>query len=142
MRYQINKKCMYWYVLSTYRYILLYESEVCTRYILLYSSLYFKTYISYQFIQVCTRYIPGTYLREKLCSLYILGVKIMYRVHTGLCRFIAVPYYSMVHTGSYSVQTSINSVHTIGHDSRCADILLANSTCRESESSRDILGIS
>ncbi len=43
----------------------------------------------------------------------------MYRVHTGLCRFIAVPYYSMVHTGSYSVHTGMNSVHTTGHDSRC-----------------------
>jgi hypothetical protein len=43
----------------------------------------------------------------------------MYRVHTCLCQFIAVPYYSMVHTGSYSVHTSMNSVHTTSHDSRC-----------------------
>ncbi len=43
----------------------------------------------------------------------------MYQVHTGLCRFMSVPYYSMVHTGSYSVHTgtSMNSVHTTGHDS-------------------------
>ncbi len=37
----------------------------------------------------------------------------MYLVHTCLCRFIAVPYYSMVHTDSYSVHTGMNSVHTI-----------------------------
>jgi len=47
MQYQINKKSMYWYVLSTYQYIPFYEPEVCTGYILLTSSLYFKTYISY-----------------------------------------------------------------------------------------------
>jgi hypothetical protein len=50
----------------------------------------------------------------------------MYQVHTlaGLCRFIAVPYYSMVHTvtvtGSYSVHTGMNSVHTTSHNSRCS----------------------
>ena len=80
MQYQINKKSMYWYVLSTYRYIPFYESEVCTGYILLISSLYFKTYISYEYVTVCTRYIPvlGTYLRKKVCTRYILGVKSMY----------------------------------------------------------------
>jgi hypothetical protein len=94
MQYQINKKSMYWYVLSTYRYIPFYEPEVCTRYILLTSSLYFKTYISYQYVPVCTPDILGTYLRKKVCTLYILGVKSMYQVYTGssLCRFIAVPY--------------------------------------------------
>ncbi len=46
MQYQINKKSMYWYVLSTYRYIPFYESEICTSYILLTSSMYFKTYIN------------------------------------------------------------------------------------------------
>ncbi len=81
---------------------------------------YFKTYIqvseSYQYVPVCTWYIlvpwlrVGTYFRKKvtICtrSRYIgmgivLGVKSMYRVHTGLCRFIiAVPswYYSIVET--------------------------------------------
>ncbi len=124
MQYQIKKKSMYWYVLNTYQYIPFYElePEVCTRCILLTSSMYFKTYISYQYVLVYTRYILGTYLRKKV-SRYILGVKSMYRVHTGssLCWFITVPYYSMVHTGSYSVHTSMtrNSVHTIGHDSRC-----------------------
>ncbi len=63
MQYQLNKKIMYWYVLSTYRYITFYESEVCTRYILLSSSMYFKTYISYQYVPVCTRYMLSTYLR-------------------------------------------------------------------------------
>jgi len=118
MQYQINKKSMYWYVLSTYRYIPFYKPEVCTGYILLTSSLYFKTYISYEYVPVCTRYILGTYLRKKVCTRYILGVKSMYRVHTGLCWFIAVPYYSMVHTGLYSVHTGMNLVHTTGHDSR------------------------
>ncbi len=70
VQYQINKKRIYWYVLSTYpgRYITFYyESEVCTRYrdTLLSSSMYFKAYISYQYVTVlvCTRYILGTYLR-------------------------------------------------------------------------------
>ncbi len=79
MQYQIKKKKMYWYVLSIYQYIPLYasEPEVCTWYILLTSSLYFKTYISYQYVQVCTLYIMilGTYLREKVCTRYILGAK-------------------------------------------------------------------
>ena len=95
MQYQIKKKSMYWYVLSTYQYVLstyqyipFYEPEVCTGYILLNSSLYFKTYISYQYVPVCTRFIIGTYMREKVCTWYILGVKSMYQVHTGLCRCI------------------------------------------------------
>jgi hypothetical protein len=54
------------------------------------------------------KYVPGTY--------YIL----LHDTSTGLCWFIAVPCYSMVHTGSYSVHISMNSVHTTGHDSRCA----------------------
>ena len=116
------KKSMYWYVLSTYRYIPFQKPAVCTRYILLSSSMYFKTYISDQYVLICTGYIHGTYLRKIVCTWYILGVKSMYRVHTGLCRFIAVPYYSMVHTGLYSVHTGMNLVHdTTGHDhdSRC-----------------------
>ncbi len=98
---------MYWYVLSTYRYIPFYEPEVCTEYILvlLTSSLYFKAYISFQYVPVCTRYIQGTYLREKLCTRYILGVKCMYQVHTCLCRLIAVPYYSMARTYRYELGT-------------------------------------
>jgi hypothetical protein len=83
MQYQIKKKSMYWYVLSTYQYIPFYEPEVCTGYILLTSSLYFKTYILYQYVPVSTRYILGTYLRKKVCIWYILGVIRMYRVHTG-----------------------------------------------------------
>jgi hypothetical protein len=75
--------------------------------------------ISYQYVPVCTRYMHGTYLRGKVCTRYILGIKSMYQLHTGSCRVIAVPYYSMVHTGSYSVHTGMNSAHTIGHDSRC-----------------------
>ncbi len=122
MQYQI----MYWYVLSTYWYIPFssYEPEVCTGHILLTSSLYFKTYISYEYVPVCTRHTLGTYLRKKVCTRYILGVKSMCQVHTGLCRFIAaaVPYlayYSMVHAaGSYSVHTCMNSEHRTGHDSR------------------------
>ncbi len=90
-----------------------------TRYILLSSSMYFKTYISDQYVLICTGYIHGTYLRKIVCTWYILGVKSMCRVHTGLCRIIAVPYYSMVHTGLYSVHTGMNLVHTTGHDSRC-----------------------
>ncbi len=43
----------------------------------------------------------GTYLREKVCTRYILGVKSMYQVQTGLCWFILVPYHSMVHMGTY-----------------------------------------
>ncbi len=122
------KKSMYsgWYVLSTYRYIPFQKPAVCStgRYILLSSSMYFKTYISDQYVLICTGYIHGTYfkLRKIVCTWYILGVKSMYRVHTGLCRFIAVPYYSMVHTGLYSVHTGMNLVHTVatraGHDSR------------------------
>ncbi len=56
------------YVLSIYQYIPFYEpdSEVCTGYILLTSSMYFKTYISYQYVQVCTLYILGTYLQKKV----------------------------------------------------------------------------
>ena len=121
MQYQINKKSMYWYVLSTYRYIPFQKPAVCTRYILLSSSMYFKTYISDQYVLICTRYIHGTYLRKIVCTWYILGVKSMYRVHTGLCRFIAVPYYSMVHTGFFSVHTGMNYVHATGHDSRCIE---------------------
>ncbi len=30
----------------------------------------------------------------------------MYRVHTGLCRFISVPYYSMVHIGTHLYELS------------------------------------
>ena len=43
----------------------------------------------------------GTYSRKKVCTEYILREKSMYRVQTGLCPFISVPYYSMVHTGMY-----------------------------------------
>ena len=32
---------------------------------------------------------------------------------------MSVPYYSMVHTGLFSVHTGMNFVHTTGHDSRC-----------------------
>ncbi len=81
------------YVLVCTEYIpvhTIYEPEVCTWYILLTSSLYFKTYIPYQYVQVCTRYILGTYLRIKVCTRYILGLKSMYRVQTSLCRFIAI----------------------------------------------------
>jgi hypothetical protein len=57
-----SRKRMYWYVLSTYQYIPFYEPEVCTGYILLTSSMYFKTYISYQYVLVYTWYILSTYL--------------------------------------------------------------------------------
>jgi hypothetical protein len=59
MQYQTKKKNMYWYVLSTYQHIPFYEPEVFTGYILLTSSLYFKTYISYQYVQVCHLQVGG-----------------------------------------------------------------------------------
>jgi hypothetical protein len=62
MQHQINKKKMYWYVLSTYGYIPFYGPEVSTEYMLLTSILYFKTYFSYEYVPVCTRYTLGTYL--------------------------------------------------------------------------------
>ena len=97
MKYQIIKKGMYLYVLSTYWYIPFDDPEVCTRYIF--------------FHWLCTwkpTFFIGTYQ-------YILEEKSMYRVHTSwkkyvpgtnrfmttLCPFISVSYYSMVHTGMY-----------------------------------------
>ncbi len=47
VQYQIKKKK---YVLVCTEYISFYEPEVCTGYILLMSSIYFKTYISYQYV--------------------------------------------------------------------------------------------
>ncbi len=85
-QYQIKKKNMYWYVLSTYQYVPFYEPKVCTGYILLTSSMYFKTYISYQYVPVCTRYIQGTYLREKVCTRgkeYVPGTYRFMSVYSG-----------------------------------------------------------
>ena len=85
------------YVLSTYLYIPFDDPQVGTRYILFSSIWYPKTYILYWFE-------PGTYqyiLEKKVCTEYILREKSTYQVQTGLCPFILVPYYSMVHTGMY-----------------------------------------
>ena len=43
----------------------------------------------------------STYSRKKVCTEYILREKSTYQVQTGLCPFISVSYYSMVHTGMY-----------------------------------------
>ncbi len=40
-------------------------------------------------------------MRKEVCTEYILRVKSTYQVQTGLCPFILVPYYSVVHTGMY-----------------------------------------
>ncbi len=123
MQYQTNKKSMYWYVLSTYRYLLVpfYESEVCTGptttgYILL-SSL--KSRYVLQNIHFLLP-VPRRTGMYSVHTQYILEVKNMYSVHTWgkkyvsgtvtrTYRFMSVysgtgPYYCMVHTGSYSAQ--------------------------------------
>ena len=66
---------------------------------------------TYFFRRLCTRnhtFFIGlnlvhtsTYSREKVCTEYILREKSTYQVQTGLCPFISVSYYSMVHTGMY-----------------------------------------
>ncbi len=56
----------------------------------------------------------STYLRKKVCTWYILGVKSMYQVHTGLCRFITVPYYSMVHTGTHRYDSELGTYNRSG----------------------------
>ena len=72
--------------------------RVCTQKHTFSSSMYSKTYI---FLSVWTWYIPVHTRGKKVCTEYILRVKSMYQVQTGLCPFISVPYYSMVHTGMY-----------------------------------------
>jgi hypothetical protein len=47
----------------------------------------------------------STHFRKQVYTQYILEAKRMYQVYTLTCRFIVVPYYSMVHTGMYSVHT-------------------------------------
>jgi hypothetical protein len=71
MQYQIKKKSIYWYVLSTYQYKPFYEPEVCTGYILLNSSMYFKTYFITSMYHVCTWYIPGTYGKNYVLCTYL-----------------------------------------------------------------------
>ena len=108
MTYQIIEKGMYRHVLGTYRYVLFYDPEVCTRYILFSSSMYSKTYFFVEYVLKNIHFLlslnlvhAGTYSRKKVCTEYILWKKNMYQVQTGLCPFIVVPYYSMVHTGMY-----------------------------------------
>ena len=43
----------------------------------------------------------STYSRKKVCTEYTLREKSTYQVQTGLCPFISVSYYSMVHTCMY-----------------------------------------
>ena len=97
MTYQNIEIEMYWYVLGTYLYIPFYDPEVCTWYILFPSSTYSKSNILDRFNLIHT----STYSRKKVCTENILRVKSMNQVQTGLCPFISVPYYSMVHTGMY-----------------------------------------
>ena len=120
------------------------NKKVCTEYIPVHTV--FKTVSMYHvhtfklkyvlqnihFLSSTYWYVLGTYWRKKVCTRYIHGKKVcteyipvyvgLQRYHTainGTCRFMSVPYYSMVHTGLFSVHTGMNFVHTTGHDSRC-----------------------
>ncbi len=82
MPFQIKQKVIYRYILSTYRYIPFYDTEVCTGYILFSSSMYPKTYIYYCCVP-CTYwyilvhdnrgklYVPGT---NRFMLVYIGGI--------------------------------------------------------------------
>ena len=94
--------------------------KVCTQYIQVHTILwpwsmysvytFFLEYVpeNIHFWSFCTWYIPvhtwwkkyvlSTHLMKNVCTEYILREKSMYQVQTGLCRFIWVSYYSMVHT--------------------------------------------
>jgi hypothetical protein len=85
MQYQINKKCMYWYVLSTYsdRYIPFYESEVCTGYILL---------TELKFVLQNIHFLPVRTSMYSVHTWYILEVKSMYSVHTWGKKYVPGTY--------------------------------------------------
>ena len=94
MKYQIIKKCMYSVHTSTYQLMTL-------KYLP-------GTYFFYRFGTRKPTFCIGlnlvhtsTYSRKKVCTEYILSEKSTYQVQTGLCPFISVSYYSMVHTGMY-----------------------------------------
>ena len=83
---------MYLYVLvRTFQEILYWYVPVCTgmyRYVQVHTILPDPGQV-YRIPHVCMYFLhTSTYLRENVCTRYILGVKSMYRVHTGLCWFI------------------------------------------------------
>ena len=94
MKYQIIKKCMYSVHTGTYQLMTL-------KYVP-------GTYFFHRFGTRKPTFCIGlnlvhtsTYSRKKVCTKYILREKSTYQVQTGLCLFISVSYYSMVHTGMY-----------------------------------------
>ncbi len=65
-----------------------------------------------RFMMYVVTYQPDIRKLEKVCTWYILEAKSMYLAYTPTCRFILVPYYSMVHTSMYSHLESRTVVYT------------------------------
>ena len=94
MKYQIIKKVMYSVHTGTYQLMTL--------------TYVHGTYFFHRFGTQKPTFCIGlnlvhtsTYSRKKVWTKYILREKSTYQVQTGLCPFISVSYYSMVHTGMY-----------------------------------------